>query len=287
MTLSRHLSYACGLAALSAASAVAAQDQDQPRTDDRFFDGVYVSGAVGAEFAADSQTDRIAFDTNRDGKFDNTVRTATGADAFSPGFCPGRPRAATGGTCRGNSMDEGYALRVGIDKHLGDGPFVIGALIEGARPGVKEFTTGFSTTPASYTFGREIDWAVTARARAGFAPGEGRVLFYGTGGAGYAKIDRSFTTSNTANSFTPNDNSDWKFGWQAGGGAEVMLSRNLGLGLEYLYSSYNDEDYVVGVGAGTAPATNPFLRDGGGTNLRLTNNNFDFHALRGTVSLRF
>ncbi|WP_233994165.1 outer membrane protein [Porphyrobacter sp. AAP60] len=255
--------------------------------EERYFDGVYVSGAIGTEFAEDNRDDRILFDTDRDGNFNDNVNTVTGANAFAPGFCAGTPVSAASATCRGNRQGEGYALRLGVDKHLGDGPFVAGVLIEGAKPGVEEFTTGFSTTPASYTFAREIDWSATARARLGIAPGNGRALLYATGGAGFARIERSFTTSNGANSFTDANENDWKFGWQAGGGAEVMLTRNLGLGLEYLYSRYNDDDYTVAVGPGTAPATNPFLRESGGTDMRLSNDKFDFHALRGTVSLRF
>jgi outer membrane immunogenic protein len=274
--------YACGLAALTCSTAAFAQQEG------RYFDGFYISGAVGTEFAEDSSADSIAFDTNRDGTFDNTVRTGTGANAFAPGFCAGSANAAASATCRGNGQNEGYAVRIGVDKHLGGGPLVAGLLVEGARPGVQEFTTGFSSTPASYTFGREIDWAVTARARAGFAPGEGRALFYGTGGAGFARIDHSFETTNGANSFTPDNERDWKFGWQAGGGAEVMLARNLGLGLEYLYSSYKDNDYTVAVGPGSAPVTNPFLlENAAGTDLRLSNDRFNFHSVRGTVSLRF
>jgi outer membrane immunogenic protein len=266
--------------ALTVPSLAAAQDNE------RYFDGVYVSGAVGIESAEDSNSQSLVFDTDGDGTFDDTVRTSGGDDAFAPGFCAGSATAATR-NCRGNRNDVGYALRVGYDRHLGNGPFVAGILIEGARPGVEEFTSGFSGTPASYTIGREIDWAVTGRARLGIAPGEGRALFYATGGAGFARIDHSFDTSNTANSFDPSGSDSWKFGWQAGGGAEVMLTRNIGLGVEYLYSRYKDDEYVVAVGPGTAPATNPFLIENGGTDLKLSGERFDYHALRATVNLRF
>lgn len=281
MKLTHKFSYTCGIAALTFSTSALAQE-DEP-----YFDGFYISGAIGTEFVEDSGGDSIIFDTDGDGDFNDTVRTTGGDNAFAPGFCAGSATSAANATCRGNRQTEGYALRIGVDRQLGGSPFVVGALIEGARPGVSEFTTGFSTTPASYTFGREMDWSVTARARAGFAPGEGRALFYGTGGAGFARIDRSFSTSNAVNSFTPANDRDWKFGWQAGGGAEVMLTRNIGLGLEYLYSSFKDDDYTVAVGAGTAPETNPFLLDSGGTDLRLSNDRFNYHTLRGTISLRF
>lgn len=281
MTVTKKFIYACGVSALTCSTAALAQQ------DERYFNGFYVSGAIGTEFVEDSANDSIIFDTTGDGNFDNTVETTTGANAFSPGFCAGRSTSAADATCRGNRQTEGYALRVGFDRHLGDSPIVVGALLEGARPGVREFTTGFSTTPADYIFGREMDWAVNARGRIGFAPGEGRALFYGTGGVGYARIDRTFETSNGANSFTPDNERDWQFGWQAGGGAEVMLTRNIGIGIEYLYSSYNDDDYVVAVGPGTAPETNPFLLESGGTDMRLSNDRFNYHTLRGTVSFRF
>lgn len=281
MKLSHKFLYACGIAAVTFSTSALAQE------DERYFNGFYVSGAIGTEFVEDSGGDSIIFDTDGDGNFNDTVRTTGGDNAFAPGFCAGSATSAADATCRGNRQSEGYALRVGLDRQLGGGPFVVGALIEGARPGVREFTSGFSTTPASYTFGREMDWSVTARARAGIAPGEGRALFYGTGGAGFARIDRSFSTTNGVNSFTPENDRDWKFGWQAGGGAEVMLTRNIGLGLEYLYSSFKDDDYTVAVGAGTAPETNPFLLESGGTDLRLSNDRFNYHTLRGTISLRF
>ncbi|WDA41204.1 outer membrane protein [Erythrobacter sp. BLCC-B19] len=281
MALIKHVSPAIGVTALLISSSAFAQE-DEP-----YFNGPYISGAIGLESAADSRNDSILFDTDQDGTFGDTVTTAAGADAFSPGFCDGSPVAVGAAGCRGNRQNEGYALRIGYDRQLGKGPLVAGILVEGARPGLEEFTTGFSTTPATYTFGREIDWAVNGRARLGIAPGDGRGLFYATGGVGYARIDHSFSTSNGANSFTPDNVRDWQFGWQAGGGAELMLTRNLGVGLEYLYSSYNDDDYNVAVGPGTAPATNPFLLESGGTDMRLSNDRFDYHALRATVNLRF
>jgi outer membrane immunogenic protein len=277
----RYFTPAVGITALLLSSTAFAQE------DGRYFNGPYISGSIGLESVDDSRGDSIVFDTDGDGSFNDTVNTVANADAFSPGFCGGTPVAAGASGCRGNRQNEGYSVRLGYDRHLGDGPFVAGVLVEGARPGVEEFTSGFSTTPAAYTFGRELDWAVTARARLGISPGEGRGLFYVTGGAGYARVDHSFSTSNTANSFTPDNERDWQFGWQAGGGAEVMLTRNIGLGLEYLYSRYNDDDYSVAVGPGSAPATNPFLLDSGGTDMRLSNDKFDYHALRATVNLRF
>lgn len=271
-----------GLALVAALAAAPAAAQDEGNR----FEGPYIS-VFGSNNSVDSGTsDGFAFDVDGDGEFDDPVLTTGGADAFSPGFCSGDPAGSRTPACFGNDDEWGYGVRVGYDVQLGNGPFVAGVLLEGERQQLTEVVTGYSTTPASYSVIRELDWSVAARARLGIAPG-GDGLFYATGGVGYAKIDRSFITTNGANSFTPNDPNDWVFGWQAGGGAELMLTDNLGLGLEYLYSNYNDDEYVVNVGQGTAGATNPFLLGAGETNLRLANPDFDTHSFRATLNLRF
>jgi outer membrane immunogenic protein len=166
------------------------------------------------------------------------------------------------------------------------GDMVIGGLVEASRNDAKDRASAFSTTPASYRIDRALDYAVSARARVGFTPGGG-ALFYGTGGVSYGKINHDFTTTNTANSFTENNDGKMVWGWQAGGGTEIMVTNNVSLGLEYLYSRYRDNKYSVSVGQGTAAATNPFLLNGGGTDMRIKDRNFDLHAVRATIGLHF
>ena len=48
--------------------------------------GPYVGGQIGVSYI-DNDRPQVLFDTNRDGTFNDTVRTAAGANAFSPGFC--------------------------------------------------------------------------------------------------------------------------------------------------------------------------------------------------------
>lgn len=280
MTSLYRLTLACGATLIAFPSAAFAQDGE------RYFDGPYISGAVGTESPADSRGESFVFDTDGDGEFDDTVRTVEGLASFSPGFCSGAATSTTR-TCRGSRSDEGYAVRVGYDRHLGNSPFVAGILVEGARLSVEEVTSGYTIAPESYTISREADWAVTGRARVGFAPGEGRGLFYVTGGAGFARIQHGFDTSNAINAFALSDDRDWEFGWQGGGGAEVMLTRNLGIGLEYLYSSYEGGDYAVTAAQGIAADDNPFLLGSGVTDFKLSNERMDFHAFRATASLRF
>ncbi|VWX46869.1 outer membrane protein [Novosphingobium sp. 9U] len=270
---------AFGLAALAAVPAMA-QDRDA------HFDGPYIGGFVGTAANGNYNGRGLVFDNDGDGRYDDTVTTAAGANAFSPGFCNGRAnsaRAADG--CRGDKDGLEYGGRIGYDRRMNN--FVLGGLIEGSKNESIDRATGFSTTPASYTVERKLDYSVAARLRAGYTPGGG-ALFYVTGGASLAKINHRFLTTNGLNSFDENRDGKTRFGWQAGGGGEIMVTNNVSLGVEYLYNRYKDNKYNVSVGRGTAPANNPFLIGGaGGTNIKVADKDFDYHSLRATVGFHF
>lgn len=252
--------------------------------EDTDFDGFYIGGHVGYSAQPNDGGEGVVFDTNGDGRFRDVVRTTAGANAFSPGFCRGAANGNNAGAgCRTDQNGLEYGVRIGADKRYGN--FVIGALIEGSRSEARDFATGFTTTPANYTFSRELDYAIAARARAGYTPGGG-VLLYGTGGVSYGRIENRFSTSNRANAFS-NNGSDWSFGYQAGGGVEAKIAKNMTIGLEYLYNSYTNDDFVVNVSRGTAPVTNPFLLVSGQTDIRRSDPDFNFHSVRVTTSFRF
>lgn len=275
---------------ISAASAIAIAMLATPAfaqtvKEDTDFDGPYIGGHFGYSAQSSPRNESVNFDTNGDGTYTDTVNTTTGANAFSTGFCRGSARTSVAADgCRQDQNGIEYGVRIGADKRYGN--FVVGALVEGSRSEAKDSVTAFSTTPANYVFTRELDYAVSARARAGYTPGGG-ILFYGTGGASYGRIDNSFRSSNGANAFTPRNGKDWSWGWQAGGGVEAKIAPNMSIGLEYLYNTYTNDDYVVNVSRGSAPATNPFLLAGGQTDMRRSDPNFEFHSIRVTTALRF
>lgn len=276
-------------AAIALAVPAAAQDSSEPTQRSDFFNGFYVGGTFGLDSTADSNDDSVVFDTNRDGTFDNSVNTTTGANAFSPGFCGGTAngRNATDG-CGDDKDSYGYSIRAGIDRRLGDdGLFVAGLLAEATKSESRDYVSAFSTTPASYTIGRGLDHSFALRGRLGFSPGDGRGLFYVTGGVAYGKMEHAFATTNTANSFTQVNDSEYELGGQIGGGAELYVTPNLSLSFEYLYQSFEDDDYYVEVGRGTAPTTNPFLLNGGGTFLRPANTDYNLHSFRVGANFRF
>jgi outer membrane immunogenic protein len=262
---------------LAAMPALAQDSADEPA-----FDGVYIGGSFGRSVQNNDIGETILFDRGSNGSFGETITTPAGANAFSPGFCNGAATSNLNNSCTNDKDGYEYYARLGADQQYGK--WVIGAVAEFGKSNVRDSVSAFSTTPAFYTMTREIDWNAALRARAGYVAGQS-TLFYGTFGGAYAKIDRSFTTGNTANSFTLNDDDD-AFGWQAGGGVEQKFGRNFSIGLEYLYSRYNDGDGRVRVGQGTAGATNPFVLAGGAYFAR-SDSKFAFHAIRLTGAVRF
>jgi outer membrane immunogenic protein len=245
--------------------------------------GGYIGGSVGSNIQGSDSGETVLFDTNRDGTFGDTVRTAAGADAFSPGFCNG---AANGRTpaegCRNDKDKVAFAVRAGYD--LQNGNIVYGVVVEAGTSNSRDSVSAFSTTPAFYTLTRELDYTVGARVRAGYVAGP--ALLYATGGVAYARIDNSFTTSNAANSFADNGKTG-SFGYSFGGGAEAKVAHNVSVGLEYLYTNFTKDSYRVNVGRGTAAATNPFLLVSGGTDFRRSDRNFDSHGVKLNLNYRF
>ncbi|MEP7351048.1 MAG: outer membrane beta-barrel protein [Sphingorhabdus sp.] len=259
------------------AAPVFAQDAEEE------WEGPYIGGSIGLGAQNNDRGEGVVFDTDQDGVYGDTVFTTLGADAFSPGFCNG---AATGTTpvegCRGDKDGLEYNIRAGYD--IQQGNIVYGVVVEGGKSKSRDSVTAFSSTPASYTFTRELDYSLGARGRVGYAARG--ALFYATGGVAYGKIDNSFTTSNGTNSFATNGGTK-SWGYSYGGGAEVKIMKNFSLGLEYLYTNYVDDDYRVAVGPGTAPPTSPFLLASGGTNMRREDSDFDMHNIRLTAAFRF
>lgn len=274
------------LAALAAAGSAPAMAQSE--TNDDGFSGFYVGGSAGVNFSQnDNATSSILFDRNLDGTFGDTITTAAGANAFSPGFCGG---AAIGTTPdNGCNRDregraEEYMGRIGFD--IQRGSVVFGIVGEGGKSYIEDSVAAFSTTPAQYTMTRNLRYSAGLRARIGYTPNN-RTLMYATGGGAYGKVRNRFSTSNTANSFTTNGSQD-AWGYAVGGGIEQKIGSNFSIGLEGLYTDLYDDKARVRVGPGTAPATNPFLLgNAGGTDFRRSDPHFRYTAVRAVATFRF
>lgn len=252
------------------------------QTDNGDWTGFYVGGQLGYGFQGGDNDETIEFDTDLNGSFGDTVNTAAGANAFSPGFCGGAASSSQPTGCRDDRDGTSWAVHAGFDYQLGS--IVAGVVGEYGRSTVTDSVAAFSTTPAFYTMTRRLRDNAALRARLGFAIGD--TLVYGTGGAAWGKIRNSFSTSNTANSFTDTGNED-AWGYVYGGGVEQKVAPNFSIGVQYLFTSLKDDDFRVRA-AGPAPATNPFIRvNSAGTDFRRSDEDFTNQSVRVTASFRF
>jgi outer membrane immunogenic protein len=272
------------LAAALAATAMPALAQSAEPTN---WTGFYVGGRAGYSFQPGDGKETVLFDTNLDGNFGDTVRTAAGANAFSPGFCGGGARsavAADGCTKDNDSLE--FALHAGYDFDLGN--VVLGVLGEIGMGYAEDSVTAFSTTPANYTWTRRMAENYGVRARAGYAFGTQRnTLVYATGGIVWAKMDNSFRSSNRANAFQDLSD-DTVTGWRAGLGVEQRVHKNLSIGLQYLHTSLKDNGARLRVSRGLQPATNPFiLTNASGTDFARSHSRFVTDNVSVTANVRF
>jgi outer membrane immunogenic protein len=271
----------------SAAAATPAFAQDDYGPGE--FDGFYAGGSIGATFSSSDDDETILFDRNLDGTFGDTVTTAppANANAFSTGFCSGSvgtssTRPASGCETEDRALE--FSGRIGFDRQMDT--FVLGAVLEVGTTDYSSSVTAFSTTPASYTFTREVELLANLRLRAGVTVTP-TTLLYVTGGVGYAQLDNSFTTTNTANGVTRNLDDD-SIGYVLGAGVEQKLGRNFSIGVEYLYQQYQDESSVRLGNSGTTPATNPFLLGSpNGTDFIRSEDKFTLQSVRAVATFRF
>lgn len=246
------------------------------------FDGVYAGATVGYDFQSSDGDEFISFDRGSNGSFGETVTTAAGANAFSPGFCSGEATSPQNTNCIDDSDGETVGARLGYDRQMGN--MVLGLVADISTANLRDSVSAFSTTPAFYYMEREIDYTASLRLRAGFTPAQ-RTLIYATGGLAYAKLDQSFETSNTANAFAVIPDED-AWGYQIGAGIEQKIGTQFSLGLEYLYTDFDSDDTLIRVTQGTAGATNPFVL-AGGVDFKRGNDNFNLQTVRAVATFRF
>jgi outer membrane immunogenic protein len=264
-------------AMLSAPLPALAQDVD--------WTGFYAGGRLGYTTQPEDNDEIVAFDTNLDGTFGDTVFLVSGANAFSPGFCGGKAFSARTTGCSDRDGTE-WAVHAGYDHQLTD-LIVVGLVAEYGRSEISDSVAAFSTTPAFYTFTRRLTDNASLRARAGAS--FGRTLVYGTGGIAYGKIRRSFATSNVVNTVTESEGDDKAWGYRVGGGVEQRVSDNFSIGVQYLFTSFRDnDDYTVRLGGATVPVSNPFIRTNAqGTDFRRTGTQFNSNNVSVVASFRF
>jgi len=247
--------------------------------------GPYV-GAHGAySFQRGGEHDILTFDADLNGSFGDTVTNTQGANVFSPGFCSGEALGPTPGDgCQEDSDNFEGGIHAGYDWQVQD-DLLLGLVASYTRTKVKDSVTAFSTTPANYTFTRQLRNLYAVRGRMGYVIDDS--MLYATAGVNYGEIRNLFDSSNTANEFVPfDDNASW--GFELGGGAEHRLTETFSLGVQYLYRELTSDNYVVRAAPGTTGPTHPFrLQNPEGIDMRRVVNHFKTQAVEVNANYRF
>jgi outer membrane immunogenic protein len=97
--------------------------------------------------------------------------------------------------------------------------------------------------PGTLTFGSEINWYGTLRARVGLV-GDENFLVFATGGLAYGGVDHSIRNNGFNNVVFSQSDSDTAIGWTAGGGVEYLLSDNWAFRADALYIDLGSQDHT-------------------------------------------
>jgi outer membrane immunogenic protein len=113
----------------------------------------------------------------------------------------------------------------------------------------------FCAGGGSSTFGSEINWYGTLRARVGLV-GDENFLVFATGGLAYGGLDHSLDSVNAVTNIPgerltfSGSRSDTAIGWTAGGGVEYLLRDNWSFRADAMYVDFGSEDETFTATAG-------------------------------------
>jgi outer membrane immunogenic protein len=254
---------ACAAPALAADFAV---NPMMPVVDDIYVNdwtGFYI-GVFGGGAFNPSTPGVLQLDQDRDGNFSEPLVPPLSV-AFGSNFIGSHDGGFTGG------------LAVGYDHQMGD--FVIGGVIDIAYVDYEDRQSGFSSTPASYTELRELNYLATFRGRAGYLVTDS-VLAYVHGGLAVGDAEYSFVSTNPNS--TSSGGNDMDAGFQVGAGIETMITENVAFGVEYAYTNLGDSDFNTTFTNAPFVVVNPT-----GTDVRGSDRIFDFHTVKATLSYKF
>jgi outer membrane immunogenic protein len=173
-----------------------------------------------------------------------------------------------------------------------------GSGIRGGGSNVSIFSSP-AAVPQTITANQSIKSFGTVRARLGWLATDG-LMFYGTGGFAYARVDETVTYANVeagANFGNPpfgvlcgasnstcmsGSSARTAVGWTLGAGAEYAVTQNVSLKAEYLYVSLGSDTFNVvalsALPAGDAPIPSSF---------RASYGNVDFQIARFALNYKF
>jgi len=206
-----------------------------------------------------------------------------GLSSTTPGFFVDALNIADFGDAPDEARFTGGA-QIGVNYQIGAS--VVGAEVDISFVNLKNRDVASYTEVApTFTFSetlaaeQKVEWFGTLRARLGFTPIE-RLLAYATGGLAFGQVKSSstdigfFTGFDPSFSFSGRD-SDTRWGWTLGAGAEYAVTDRLTVKGEYLYVDLRTGNYAV---------TDPAHPELGTYNVR---DEANVHVLRAGLNYKF
>lgn len=238
-------------------------------------DVVYTEPAMIAPASVISSVDWTGFYVGAQGGYGFG---STGTLVIDP-FTPALQGAFPAGDFFGD-FNNGFVggLHVGYDMQFGR--FVVGGVFDVNYADLSDVQGAVSGTPATYQITREIDYLINARVRGGYLVTD-HVLAYATAGLAYADVEFGYSQVGSAAAFTTSGGQNRNIGYTVGGGVEAMMTSNVSLGLEYLYTNLGGNDFEATLTGGPGGIFDP------GTTLTGSDRSFDFHTVQLRLSYRF
>ncbi|SJZ80491.1 outer membrane protein [Consotaella salsifontis] len=205
------------------------------------------------------------------------VYEAAPAYTWTGFYVGGQLGGAFGGDMFDNSGDDASLIggaHVGYDYQMDN--FVFGGVIDisgldaSSRQTFDIDVNGDDVTDGSVSSKTDINFLATARLKAGFA--WDRAMIYGTGGLAYANVDTSVGNSLYDAGYRVRGDDD-DFGYVVGGGVDFLATKNISVGVEYLYTNLGSNDFDV-----DAPGVDADFS---------TSKDLDFHTVWAKASYRF
>ena len=201
--------------------------------------GLYAGVNVGGAFSSGNSIKPVG---------DAASLAFAGAGVF-PGAVSNKRSGFTGG------------LQLGANYQIGQ--FVVGAETDWQALGFSKKSNVALASGTVGSFKETSSWLGTTRIRLGITPVD-RLLVYGTGGVAYGNTGLSggFLSPTQGNALWLGRNSDTKFGWALGAGAEYAFTNNITGKLEYLYYDLGNNNLALSAAnaAAVAVAANPGYR---------------------------